>query len=175
MQEEMTTMPATSQVIPVRLAQPKDVEAIVEIWWQLSIEHEQRDPIYWGLGPERRCREVYRTWKDSLFSEEARAVHIHLVAELDNRVVGFVHGQIIERPEIFKVEVMGRINEVAVHREFRRRGVGRTMVLALEDEFAARGIEHTHLMVDAANPDAQELYRRLGYSVRELHLIKMNR
>jgi ribosomal protein S18 acetylase RimI-like enzyme len=168
-------MTPTPALIPVRLAQPADLAPIVDIWWQLSIEHEVRDPLYWGLAPERRCREVYRTWKESLFSEEARAIHIHLVAELDGKVVGFVHGQIIERPEIFLVEEMGRVNEVAVHRDYRRRGVGRTMVLALEDELAARGIDHTHLMVDADNPDAEALYHRLGYVTREHHLIKMRR
>jgi len=53
------------------------------------------------------------------------------------------------------------IAKLLVHRQARRGGVGRQLMLAIEDE--ARKQQRTVLVLDTASPDAERLYERLGW------------
>ena len=53
------------------------------------------------------------------------------------------------------------IAKLLVHRQARRGGVGRQLMLAIEDE--ARKQRRTVLVLDTASPDAERLYERLGW------------
>jgi len=71
-------------------------------------------------------------------------------------VIGFFAGWIVE-DEL-------HVNNVASHREFRRIGVGRSLMEAAIDEAARRGVAYVILEVRASNEGAQLLYRDLGFS-----------
>ncbi len=53
------------------------------------------------------------------------------------------------------------IAKLLVHRQARRGGVGRQLMLAIEDE--ARKQQRTVLVLDTASPEAERLYERLGW------------
>ncbi len=57
----------------------------------------------------------------------------------------------------------GDIQTIAVADEARRHGLGRTLMLALIGEARKRGAREVFLEVRADNPEAQRLYRRLGF------------
>lgn len=155
--------------ILARPAGPADLPAMMEIWWQLMSEHEARDGGYWGLLPEPEARASYREYAEKMLAEEG---HVHLVAEMEGQVVGFVHGRPLPRPPIFQTEKVGRVDEVAVRRDFRGLGVGRAMMQTLLAAFHEQGYAFCDLMVDSDNPAAQALYHALGFYPREFHLVK---
>ena len=71
-------------------------------------------------------------------------------------VIGFFAGWIIE-DEL-------HVNNVAAHQDFRRIGVGRSLMEAAMDEASRRGVSHVILEVRASNEAAQLLYKDLGFS-----------
>lgn len=70
-------------------------------------------------------------------------------------VIGFVAGWIVEDDL--------HINNLASHRDYRRMGVGRSLMEAAIDEARYRGAAHVLLEVRASNESAQVLYGNLGF------------
>jgi len=71
-------------------------------------------------------------------------------------VLGFFAGWIVE-DEL-------HVNNVAAHRDYRRMGVGRSLMEAAVDEARLRGVSEVLLEVRASNEGAQRMYRNLGFS-----------
>ena len=71
-------------------------------------------------------------------------------------VLGFFAGWIVE-DEL-------HVNNVAAHHDYRRMGVGRSLMEAAVDEARRRGVSEVLLEVRASNEGAQRMYRNLGFS-----------
>jgi [ribosomal protein S18]-alanine N-acetyltransferase len=71
-------------------------------------------------------------------------------------VIGFFAGWIVE-DEL-------HVNNVASHRDYRRIGVGRSLMEAAIDETRLRGGREVVLEVRASNEAAQILYKELGFT-----------
>ncbi|ABL78980.1 GNAT family N-acetyltransferase [Thermofilum pendens] len=87
-----------------------------------------------------------------------------LVAEIDGRVVGVA--------EIYETEArgygrLGVVSYLAVKREFRRMGVGRSLVEAAEKIFRERGCAYVAASTRKSNKASQALFRKLGYELYE--------
>jgi len=80
---------------------------------------------------------------------------IRLKAVEDNRMIGFVAGD--PRPH----DGWGWIATIAVDPNFRRRGVGTTLLLACEKQL---GVPKSRLTVRTSNKGAIFLYEREGYA-----------
>ena len=72
-------------------------------------------------------------------------------------VIGFFAGWIVE-DEL-------HVNNVASHREYRRIGVGRSLMEVAIDEAGRRSVAFVILEVRASNEAAQLLYRDLGFRI----------
>lgn len=94
--------------------------------------------------------------ENSVASELTNALSLWLVAEEDGRVAGYIGSQTV-------CEESDMMN-VAVHPDFRRRGIGEALVKALETELRARGSHCLTLEVRASNAPAIALYEKLGFS-----------
>jgi ribosomal-protein-alanine N-acetyltransferase len=71
-------------------------------------------------------------------------------------VLGFFAGWIVE-DEL-------HVNNVASHRDYRRMGVGRSLMEAAVDEASGRGVAQVLLEVRASNETAQRMYKNLGFA-----------
>jgi GNAT superfamily N-acetyltransferase len=69
-------------------------------------------------------------------------------------------------PHYFKNIRMVLIANVAVHPDYRRRGIGRALTQAALEQIERRGHAETWLQVDEENPAAVNLYRGMGFSER---------
>jgi [ribosomal protein S18]-alanine N-acetyltransferase len=70
-------------------------------------------------------------------------------------VIGFFAG--------WTVEDELHVNNVAAHRDYRRMGVGRSLMEAAIYEASGRGASQVLLEVRASNESAQQMYRNLGF------------
>ena len=60
------------------------------------------------------------------------------------------------------------IDSLGVHPEFRGRGVGRQLLAAMCQQAAEQGHQCVGLLVDLENPDAERLYRSLGFEHKSM-------
>ncbi|HHY97263.1 MAG TPA: ribosomal protein S18-alanine N-acetyltransferase [Firmicutes bacterium] len=79
----------------------------------------------------------------------------YLVAELDGRVVGYVGTWLILDE--------AHITNLAVHPDFRKRGIAHSLMLLLFDICRSKQIRRMTLEVRATNFPAQRLYEKLGF------------
>jgi [ribosomal protein S18]-alanine N-acetyltransferase len=71
-------------------------------------------------------------------------------------LLGFFAGWIVE-DEL-------HVNNVASHRDYRRMGVGRSLMEGAVDEAKIRGVAQVLLEVRSSNEAAQRMYKNLGFS-----------
>jgi ribosomal-protein-alanine N-acetyltransferase len=98
-------------------------------------------------------------WSTRFFLEELRAPCAHsLLATVNNRVVGYVLYWLLPG----ELDV----HNLAVDRDYRRQGIGRSLLQAVIAEAKDRGLERVTLEVRKSNAAAQNLYYNLGFVVQ---------
>lgn len=83
-----------------------------------------------------------------------------VVAEDEKEIVGALIGTIEKNH--------GCYFRIAVHPDYRRRGVGRSLVSAMESRFQARKVSGIYVAVDEHNSFALPLYEAMGYSENQI-------
>lgn len=97
-------------------------------------------------------------WPPAAFDAELANAHSRCwVAEEDGRVVGAL--------VIWRVLDEAHIATIAVHPDYRRRGIGKALLRAGMDAAYAEGARIYHLEVRAGNLAAQKMYADFGYEV----------
>lgn len=85
---------------------------------------------------------------------------VSLMAKVEDRIVGFVIG-LTERHDGFRI---GHIVTIDVLPEYRRKGIGMTLMESVEQEFRSLGVKVCYLEVRENNRVAMGLYRKAGYA-----------
>ena len=97
-------------------------------------------------------------WSETSVRQECRnPLSFWLVAVEDEKVVGYIGSQSVP-PE---ADVMN----LAVAPEYRRKGIGRSLMQALTGFLCTQGIESLFLEVRASNEAAIALYNEFGFSM----------
>lgn len=109
--------------------------------------------------------EIVEPYLVYMFARCRTAGSVLLVAELDDRVVGFASAIRVERPspddsDAFHFE----IGELAVLDEVRNQGVGSALVAEIERHARAHGAPALRVSMGAENHGARRLYARLGFA-----------
>ncbi len=147
----------------------------VSIYYQPTIE---QGPIY-HFSPTRDTKEImdifHKDWYWLLASDESSpafmlkhrthdanpahfgSMHIKVLREDDGRLAGFTT-YYMETPQ------QGRILFVAVGRDFRGKGYGKTLALHAMQELFKMGANHVALWTRVANLPAQRIYKELGFT-----------
>lgn len=95
-------------------------------------------------------------WSEkSIASELSNKLALWLVAEEDGWVAGYIGSQTV--PD--ESDMMN----VAVHPDYRRRGIAEALVVALCDALREQGSVSLTLEVRASNEPAKALYQKLGF------------
>lgn len=125
----------TSWGAQLRRMQPQDVESVLEI--------------------ERRNFRDPWTRRAFLAEIETAPVSQPLVVEYDGRIVGYAVAW-------FVAEEL-QIADIAIHEDFRRRGLARQIMAYLCEVAQQRGCKVAHLEVRQTNLAAKQLYEGLGF------------
>ena len=95
-------------------------------------------------------------WSEkSIASELDNRLSLWLVAMDGDRVTGYVGSQSV----LGETDMMN----IAVHPDFRRRGIAEELVMKLVEELKVRGNHSLMLEVRASNEPARNLYEKLGF------------
>jgi len=97
-------------------------------------------------------------WSERTFKSLLRQPHAALfVAEADGQVAGYA--------AVWYVADEAELGDLAVHPDFRRRGIGALLLDRAIEESRSREIRVLYLEVRAGNEDARRLYERSGFEV----------
>ena len=96
-------------------------------------------------------------WSEtSVASELTNPLSYWLVSLENDRVTGYVGSQTV----VGETDMMN----IAVHPDFRRKGIAEALVIALVEELKKQESRCLTLEVRASNESAQKLYEKLGFS-----------
>lgn len=92
---------------------------------------------------------------DSFTKELSNPLAKYIVAKADNRIIGFAG--------VWVIVDEGHITNIAVHPDYREKGVGSALVESLINNSKEWGCNALTLEVRASNIPAQNLYKKFGF------------
>jgi ribosomal protein S18 acetylase RimI-like enzyme len=141
----------------VREATDRDIDRVVELWAEHVDFHGELDPRFKrGDGSEAGFR-------DHLMRNLGRAEFLLLVAEAENEIVGFLHGELLQHPPCLAERIRGFISDLAVSSEWQRAGFGSALLEEGMAWFAGKGVPTVELKVLMSNPKAMGFWRGAGF------------
>lgn len=88
--------------------------------------------------------------------------HVILVAEIDNQIVGWVHGYLYR---LFYAEAMCEIGGLVVDKNYRRKGIGRKLMESIEDWATEKGCNKVSLRSGSSRKKAHKFYKDIGFDL----------
>lgn len=153
--------------VQVRPARAEDVPQVLPMADRHYAFHEAMDAAVYLLAPG--ALERYGRW---LRERAADPEAVFLVAEDGDRLVGFLIGNVVGGPPIYRIQRFGFIHDVWVEASHRRRGVARGLVRAALDRFGAIGVPQVRLETAAPNDAARALFTSLGFRPSVIHMLR---
>jgi len=100
-----------------------------------------------------------------------------IIAEIENKIVGFGVAIVEKLSQNDLMEVLphtpGRIIELYVDSKYRGKGIGTQLMQQLESYLKQKGCQTIHIEVYAPNVKTHKLYKRFGYSDRNIDMLKL--
>lgn len=92
------------------------------------------------------------------------------VAEEDEKIVGFITGEILPKKEWYTVQ-LGTINNLYVLEDYRHKGIGKQLMQTMINSFKEKGIETFELYAFSNNVDALKFYEKLGFKKYNVQML----
>jgi len=127
----------------IRLFERRDTDAVVKLAGDYAA-FDRAMPKDWLLS-------TYDKYPESIW-----------VAEAGDELVGFIIGYETETPLGIN---RGRIELLAVHPSWRRRGIGTRLVEKILEQFQKMNLRESTLFCPASASEAKRFYERLGFEV----------
>lgn len=149
----------------IRPGRRDDATAAARLWMQSAEEHTAHDAVYaTAPGAERVMRRF--------LADLASSGHSFLfVAEVGDRTVGFISGELREGSPTFRPKTWASVDDVFVEPEHRNLGVGRALIESVGRWARERGADGISLQVAAANGRARKFYEEMGF--REISVYQL--
>jgi len=143
----------------IRQATQADYSSLCKLFAEADIYHSQSVPhVFRPAGGPARTPEYVA---DILANENSRL----FVAESEGQVIGLVHVDIREAPDhpIMTPRRYAKVDDLVVGKEFRRFGIGQSLMKRAHQWACERGVHEVELNVWEFNQSAIALYEKLGY------------
>lgn len=140
----------------IRAATPRDLPEVVALWRTLQAVSAAYEP---RLAPNDGAADWFADFlRGELDNDHARL----LVAVTNDGVIGYVFGQILQRPTL-ATGACGYVADLCVKEGFRGRGIGRELFQTLRGWFHDQGLRAIEVQVVRANPASQAFWRKMGF------------
>ncbi len=132
------------------------------------------------LNPNRKKDindDVYKKITNELIRNITSERGAIFVTELDNDIVGYIYGVIVNSSEKdtreFVPLILGKVEDIYVEKHFQNKGVGTLLMNEIQKFFKENGCNKITLTVLSNNQHAIEYYRKLGFETECLEMIKL--
>jgi ribosomal protein S18 acetylase RimI-like enzyme len=147
-----------SVALVVRAARAADLPAVSLLAAELVRLHHRLDPPRFLL-----VEPVEKGYQWFFTRELKRKGALILVAEDDEKIVGYAYGTLEPRNWNDLLDACGKLNDVYVDPDARRKGAGRALVTAMLTALREQGAPRVVLLSAWKNPDAHAFFESLGF------------
>ncbi len=102
--------------------------------------------------------------------QEPQRVDTPVIALVDGHIAGAANLRLLQ--PFFHPSPYAELTELFVEEDYRRKGIGRSLVAYVEQLARAAGAQQILILTDFYNHQAQSLYRALGYAHHDIALSK---
>jgi ribosomal protein S18 acetylase RimI-like enzyme len=138
-------------------AEEKHVSGILDLWEEFTKYHEPMDPRFPMVD---KARESYELYLRNLMTDKDTKI---MVADENNRPVGYVVAQIRKSMPGWQREKYGSISEMAVTKTHRRNGIGKTLLKEILAWFKSEGIDYIEISVASENKIGLSFWKKHGF------------
>jgi len=144
-------------MITIHKARKEDVEPIVCLWKEMMAFHAERDGYF------QTSEEGHKNFRKFVEESLSKSDFCVLVAEIENRIIGYTLAHITLYPPVFIINDYGEIMDFAITAEFRRRGIGKILLKAMLEWFDSKGVKRVECRVAVKNEISTRFWRAMGF------------
>ena len=144
--------------LTIREAAQRDLDTVVDLWEELISFHHDLDNRHWVRAEDGDGK--FRDWTAESLEKHDRLL---LVGEVQQTVVGFIHGLLQSAPPPLASRLGGFITDLVVADGFRRCGVASRLVTAAEQWLKDQGAEQVTANVAVRNQISASFWGKQGF------------
>ena len=142
----------------IRDARTSDKETIAGLWIELIRMHRAQDSRFTLADDAER---IYARHTQEMIRSRDGCVLVAMETAT-GQIIGFVMGDIQNRPAYSQVGRYGFISDIFVRSEYRQHGIGKALFAAIRRWFVSRKADAIQLFAAEANSDALAFWESLG-------------
>jgi len=142
----------------VRAARSKDLPAVSRLAAELVRLHHRLDPQRFLL-----VEPIEDGYQWFLSREIKRKAALVLVAEEDDKIIGYTYATLEPRNWNDLLDAAGKLNDIYVDPVSRRRGAGRALLTETLNALRERGAPRVVLLSAWKNPEAHAFFEAMGF------------
>ncbi|MDP3990493.1 MAG: GNAT family N-acetyltransferase [archaeon] len=151
----------------IRKAKKVDIESIHKLDRESTRYHKKFDADFYTISEK-----WWKIKKDSQLKAIKSPTNLVLVAELDEKVVGYIWGYV----ETIMKNKIGKIQELIVTSKQRGKGIGKELIKRMLDFFKERECVISEIEVFVENLPTIQVYEKAGFKKREYKMqLKLNK
>ncbi len=144
-----------------------DIDKIVDIWIEIISWHTEFDDEF-TLDPEGQVN--FSFVLKSAFSDPTQTFYVALNKD---DIVGFVYGYTKEHSGFFKKRKVAHVSDIAVKKNYRRKGIGTALMRRFELDFARKNdADSITLYVHFNNEQGLNFYKKHGFGTKLISMRK---
>ena len=149
----------------IRLATNSDIPAIMGLWHDLMTFHQ---PLNSFFELRSDANEKFQSYLLSNIKNTDKA-HV-FVAVVNNQVIGYMMGVIVNAAPVFKISQVGEIMDAFVAMEFRRQKIGELLFNALKTWFHIKKVNRVDVNIAVGNSLSSQFWAKMGFKPLIHHL-----
>jgi ribosomal protein S18 acetylase RimI-like enzyme len=150
--------------VEIRKATQEDLDGIIDQWKDFMDYHITFDRFWTRskLGHEK----VHHFIRSILKNPDCQV----LVATKNKRIIGYQISQIQEHPPVLQRTRYCLVNDIAIDKKFRGKGIGSKMFEKVKKWAKSKGVDRMELQVAAGNLRAIRFYEKQGMKPYTIHM-----
>lgn len=142
----------------IRKAKKEDIESIHKLDEESTKYHKKFDRDFYTISEK-----WWKIKKDSQINAIKSPTNLILVAEIDDKVVGYIWGYV----EIIMKHKIGKIQELIVTSKQRGKGIGKELIKRMLDFFKEKKCIISEIEVFVENLPTIKVYEKAGFKKKE--------
>lgn len=147
----------TREII-IRKATAKDVSSIVELWKELMDFHKEFDRFF------SRSANGHEGFADFITGHISSETSNVFVAEAGKDIVGYCLAIAEKHPPVLEIQKYGLVQDLAVTKKHRRRGIGERLLKEALSWFFEKGVDRIETRVAKCNKLSTEFWAKMGFT-----------